>query len=120
LRVVEGCRDADRHVDVLVAAAGALEELDAFVAQAEDLIGLRAGRDAQRLGAVDCVRLDFGAEGSLGERDRLFGVDVVIAARELCVLADGDEDVEIAGRSAVETFFLRVRGRRRRRSRTDP
>src|SRR4051794_20274887 len=32
-------------------------------------------------------------------------MDVVVAAREFRVLADGDEDVEIAGRSAVESCF---------------
>src|SRR5258706_5960920 len=63
LGVVEGHWDAHRHVDVLIAAAGALEELDAFAAEAEDLTWLCAGWDAQRLGAVDRVGLHFGAEG---------------------------------------------------------
>src|SRR2546430_12626512 len=44
-------RGGDLHVDVhvVVAAAGALQELHALAAQAEDLIRLRAGGDAQRL-----------------------------------------------------------------------
>src|SRR5438270_5493580 len=105
LGVVERGRDAHRHVDVLVAAAGALQKLHAFAAEAEDLVRLRACRDAQRLGAVDRVGLDLGAEGGLGEGDGLLGMNVVVAVRELRVLVDGDEYVQIAGRTAIETGF---------------
>src|SRR5258706_10262216 len=102
LRLIKRRGDAHGDVDVVIAAAGALEELDAFGPQSEDLTRLRAGGDAQRLGAVDGVDLHVRAEGRLGEGDGLIGMDVVIAARELRVRVDGEEDVEIARRTAVE------------------
>src|SRR5437016_2787226 len=86
---------------IVVATPRALQKLHAFSAQTEDLIRLRAGRNSQRFGPVDRVRLDLRAEDCLADGDRLFGVDVVIAAGELLMVLDGDEDVEIAGRAAV-------------------
>src|SRR5204862_4755531 len=59
LLVVERRRDLHHDVNVVVAAAGALQELHALAAQAEDLIGLRSRRDAQRFGAVDGLGLDL-------------------------------------------------------------
>src|SRR5260221_4718581 len=95
-------RDAYADVHVVVAASAALQELHAFAAQAEDLAGLGAGGDLQRLGAVDRVGGQLRAEGGLRHRDGVLAVDVVVAALELLMLADGDEDVEVPGRSAVD------------------
>src|SRR4029077_4313634 len=44
--VRRGGGDADPHVHIVMAAAGALQELYALAAQAEDLIRLRSRRDA--------------------------------------------------------------------------
>src|SRR5260221_9515678 len=94
-------RDAYADVHVVVAASAALQELHAFAAQAEDLAGLGAGGDLQRLGAVDRVGGQLRAEGGLRHRDGVLAVDVVVAALELLVLPHVVEDVKIAGRPTV-------------------
>jgi hypothetical protein len=81
------------------------KEGDAFVAEAEDLVGLGAGGDFEGVGAVDGVDFGFAAEGGFGVADGLFGVDVEVAALEFGVLADLDEGVEVAGGAAVEAGF---------------
>ena len=101
LLFIEGGWDAHGDVDVVVAAAAAVEELHALAAQTEDLTGLRARRNLQRLFAVDRLRSHFRAESGLRHRHALLTVNVIVAARELRMRFDGDEDVEIARRSAV-------------------
>src|SRR5205085_7586212 len=64
---------------------------------------LRAGRNLQRFEAVDRVDLHVRAERRLSDAQRMLGVDVVIATLKLRVLFDGEKNVQIARRSAVES-----------------
>src|SRR4029079_11255962 len=104
--LVRQCRrHAHRHVHVMVAAATAVEELHALAAKAEHLARLRAWRNAQTLVPVDRLHIGVAAERGLRERDRLIAVNVIVAARELRMRCHGQEDVEIARRSAVVSRF---------------
>src|SRR5437868_8197298 len=103
LLVRESCGDSHADVNVMVASARTLQKLHALATKAKHLIWLCPRRNAQRLRPVDRLGLNLCAEGRLCERDRLLGMDVVIAARELRMFGDGDENVQIARRSAVVT-----------------
>src|SRR5438132_4635134 len=95
--------DADADVDVVVSAAGALQELHALAAKAEHLAGLRAGRDAEGFRAIDRVRGDLRAQRRLRQRHGLLGMEIVVAAGKFRMLFDRDENVEVALRAAVES-----------------
>src|SRR5687767_802626 len=63
---------------------------------------LRAGGNLEAIGAAENGHVELRAEGQLRERRRQIGEQVGAVAREDGVLADADEDVEIAGRAAVD------------------
>src|SRR5205085_8411331 len=90
-------RERDLHVNELVAARLRVAQAGyAALAQAEALARLCAGRDAQLRLALDGRHLDARAERGLRDRDRHGHVDVVALAREVLVLADVRDDVEVA------------------------
>src|SRR5688500_6346322 len=63
---------------------------------------LRAGGNLEAIGAAENGHVELRAEGALCGRRRQIGEQVGAVARDAGVLADADEDVEIAGRPAVD------------------
>src|SRR5690606_13463654 len=92
----------DLDLDDHVAAPAALQHWHAGAALAQLLAGLDAGRDVDRvLLAVEARDRDRAAERRRGKSDRHAGEQPRALALEHGVLADVDEDVEVAWRRAV-------------------
>ena len=91
--------------DEQVAVAAAADVGHAAAANAERRAGLRAGRDRERLVAVERRNPDLAAERERREVQRHFAVQVVAVALEERVLLHVDHDVEIAARTAAGPRF---------------
>src|SRR6202023_1954158 len=101
LREVAGGGDVDLDVHHVIAAAAAVEAVDALAAQAEVAAVRGARRDLERRLAAPGGDLDQGAEDGLLIGDRQARVDVGAVAPEVLVRLDREHHVEVAGRAAV-------------------
>src|SRR6185312_5686964 len=77
--------------------------------QPEHLAGLRLGRDLHLGVTVERRDVDVAAEGRRREADRQLAVQVGAVALEHRVGLEADDDVEVAGRAAVDTGFAFAR-----------
>ncbi len=94
-------RRLDHHLAEEVSGIARAQPLDALAAQAKDLPGLGLGRHLHLGRAVERRDLDLAAEGGLRKADRHLAVQVVAIALKHPVRPEMDDDVEVAGRSAV-------------------
>src|SRR5512134_378172 len=90
---------------VQIAGARRAHALDALAAQAEHPPGLRLRRNLHGRLAVEGGDVDLAAQRGDGEADRHLAMQVVAVALEDRVLAQVDDDVEVAGRTAVDARF---------------
>ena len=93
----------DRHEQVAVPAAGDVGQ--ALVPDLQHGAARRAVRDVQRVLAVERRHLHRSAEGERRERHAQLAVEVVVVALEERVVGDDDDDVEIAGRPALDAVL---------------
>ncbi len=93
------------HMVVQVATAAAMRIGKAFALDAEDRTALRALRNLQPLFASKAGHLEFRTERSLRDAQRNCAVEVRAAPLKEGVLLHFENDVEIAGRSAVGARF---------------
>ena len=101
LLLAEAARDLDVDDDAQVAVAVALEARHAAAAERQcPLAGLGAGRDLELRRAVERRHLEGRAERGARRRHVEDGDEVVAVAHEALVLADRDQDVEVAGAAA--------------------
>jgi hypothetical protein len=68
-----------------------------------------SGGNLDLRGTVERRDLDLAAEGREREADRHLAVEVVAVALEDAVLGEVDDDVEVAGRAAVDAGFAFAR-----------
>ena len=80
-----------------------LEVLDAAAFEAKHRAVLGAGRDFDRDGRVQGGHFHLGAEGGLGEADGHFAKEVVAVALKNLMGLDMQNDVQIAGRAALDS-----------------
>src|SRR5688500_640393 len=86
-----------------MAAAGNIRH--PLAAQLEGGTGLRTFRDLEHLVAVEARHLDLAAERQCREGERHGAEQIVAIALEELVLADEDDDIEIARRTAKGSGF---------------
>src|SRR5882762_6156474 len=102
LALGEADRRFHHHVAEQVARHVAAHALDALAFQAEDLAGLRLGRNADLRRAFQRRDADLAAERCGAERNRQLAVQVVVVALEHRVRLDVRLDIEVAGWTAVD------------------
>ena len=105
----DACRRVDDDLDVEVAAAASPDLGHSPSFQADDLAGLGARRDRDRLGPVEGLDVELGAERRLGHRHVLRGDEVRSGTFEPRVGGDTDVDVEVPGRAAAHRRARRHR-----------
>src|ERR1019366_5907832 len=95
--LVAGHGDRDLHLDDLIPAHAVLgSRRHALFAQPQLLPRLRPGRNLQHAAPIDGGHLDFRSQSRFYRRHWHGDVDVVAFALKQRVLADADDDVEVA------------------------
>src|SRR5205823_9241579 len=86
------------HTHELVSAPVRLESRQALSSEAEDRLGLNAGRNSQSTRAVHRGYLDLGPEHGIGHRNRKVEHEIISVPDKPIVGLEVDSDVEVARR----------------------
>jgi len=98
--------ETDKNIDAKkIAVTGPAYLLDAFAAQPEDLTGLGFGRDLDIGMSIERRDLDFATQCRRGEADRHFAMQIPTLALEHRMRLQVDDDIQVAGRTAVHARF---------------
>src|SRR5258706_2091030 len=95
--------------DQLVAARRAMHHRHALALQAHRCAALRAGRNLQRLLAVERQHLDLRAQRAVSEADRQLVQDVGALPLKILVRLDGERHEEVARRAAARPSLALTR-----------
>src|SRR4051794_11403228 len=106
LLVIEVAGRLDVEVDIEITPTDAAGQVrHAVRTQREHRAGLRPGLDLERLGAVERLDVDGGAERGGRHRQRHVAVQVVAVAGEDRVLPLADLDIEVARRATTRAYL---------------